>query len=178
MSDAAGCAPEEVQKRILHSELLVPFETGEISPQEFVSRMCGAVGMEMEYDRFCTIWSSIFLPETLVPESLVEGLKKRYRLLLLSNTNAIHFDMIRENYGLLRHFDHYIVSHEVGAMKPSPKIYQAALDKAECLPGECFFTDDIPAYVEGAREVGIDAVQFQSATQLEGELRRRGIVWE
>lgn len=178
MSAISRCTPEEVQSRIASTELMVPFETGEVAPHEFARRICDALGVDIEYDRFCGIWSSIFLPHTLIPESMVEGLKKRYRLLLLSNTNAIHFEMIRENYGLLRHFDHFIVSHEVGALKPSPKIYQAALQKAECLPGECFFTDDVPAFVEGAREAGIEAVQFHSATQLEEEMRSRGIDWE
>jgi FMN phosphatase YigB (HAD superfamily) len=42
-------------------------------------------------------------------------------------------------------------------------------------PGECFFTDDIPDYVEGARRMGIDAVQFESHEQIVGELRARGV---
>jgi glucose-1-phosphatase len=65
----------------------------------------------------------------------------------------------------------------VGAMKPSPKIYQAAIEAAQCAPEECFFTDDIPAYVEAAREHGIDAVQFQSCEQIQRELRTRGVEW-
>jgi HAD superfamily hydrolase (TIGR01509 family) len=62
-------------------------------------------------------------------------------------------------------------------MKPSPAIYEAAIEKAQCRPEECFFTDDIGAYVEGAKSLGIDAVQFQSAAQIEAELRVRGVTW-
>jgi putative hydrolase of the HAD superfamily len=135
------------------------------------------LGFETSFDNFRTIWSSIFLPETLIPENLLVALRERYRLLLLSNTNAIHFEMVFERYPLLKHFDEYILSYKVGAMKPSPLIYQAALAKAECKPEECFFTDDIPAYVEGAKAQGIDAVQFQSAAQIEAELNARGVIW-
>jgi hypothetical protein len=39
-------------------------------------------------------------------------------------------------------------------------------------------TDDIAEYVAAAREAGIDAVQFQSAAQIETELRDRGVNWE
>jgi glucose-1-phosphatase len=60
-------------------------------------------------------------------------------------------------------------------MKPDPKIYRAAIEAAQCAPQECFFTDDIAAYVEAARLHGIDAVQFQNLAQIEGELRHRGI---
>ena len=63
-------------------------------------------------------------------------------------------------------------------MKPQPEIFQAAVELAGCLPGECFYTDDIAAYIEAARRMGIDAVQFESRAQLEGEMRGRGIVWE
>jgi FMN phosphatase YigB (HAD superfamily) len=178
MSKLCNHAPEDIPKRIGPTDLVRRFECGEVPPEQFVEQLCAILDLKMEYAHFCEIWSSIFLPHTLVPESLLEGLRKHQRLLLLSNTNAIHFKMIRENYPLLQHFDDYVLSYEVGAMKPSPRIYEEAIARAQCKPGECFFTDDIAEYVAGAREAGMDAVQFQSAAQLEGELRGRGITWE
>jgi FMN phosphatase YigB (HAD superfamily) len=71
-----------------------------------------------------------------------------------------------------------VLSYEVKAMKPRPEIYRAAVECAGCRPGECFYTDDIPAYVEAARSLGIDAVQFESAAQTERELAARGIHWQ
>jgi len=178
MSERCSYAPEDIPKRIGSTDLVVRFESGQITPKEFVKELCGVLDMEMEYEHFCEVWSSIFLPETLIPESLLEGLRKRHRLLLLSNTNAIHFEMIRQNYALLKHFDEFILSYEVGAMKPSPRIYEEAIARAGCQPGECFFTDDIAEYVAGARKAGIDAVQFESAAQIESELLKRGVRWE
>ena len=84
--------------------------------------------------------------------------------------------MLQKTYPLLRHFHAFVLSHEVGAMKPSPLIYQRAVEAAGCLPEECFFTDDMPEYVAGACRFGIDAVQFLSATQIEAELRARGVL--
>jgi HAD superfamily hydrolase (TIGR01509 family) len=71
-----------------------------------------------------------------------------------------------------------VLSYEVKAMKPQSAIFQAAVDRAGCRPEECFYTDDIAAYVEAARELGIDAVQFESLGQLQRELTARGIHWE
>jgi putative hydrolase of the HAD superfamily len=178
MSELCSYAPEEIPKRIGSTDLVLRFESGQVSPEQFVEQLCQILDVRMEYGHFCEIWSSIFLPHTLIPENMLEGLRKRYRLLLLSNTNAIHFKMIRENYSLMKHFDHYVLSYEVGAMKPSPRIYEEAIAKAYCAPEECFFTDDIPEYVAGAREAGIDAVQFQSAAQIQAELQSRGVTWE
>jgi putative hydrolase of the HAD superfamily len=178
MAQVCSHAAEDIPKRIGTTDLVTRFECGQVSPKDFVDELCGILNVQMEYARFCEIWSCIFLPETLIPEKLLEGLRRRYRLMLLSNTNAIHFEMIRENYPLLRHFDEYVLSYEVGALKPSPRIYEEAIARAACEPGECFFTDDIPEYVAGARQAGIDAVQFESAAQIERELRKRGVSWE
>jgi len=166
----------EIPKRIATTNLVERFETGLVEPHDFVSQFSRLLSLDVDYDRFCRIWSSIF-SETLVPESMLEGLAARYRLLLLSNTNAIHFEMIRASYPLLRHFHDLILSYEVKAMKPRPEIYRAAVERAGCRPEECFYTDDIAGYVEAARQFGIDAVHFQSAEQLQGELTARGIVW-
>jgi len=167
----------EIRKRIGASGLVPQFETGLVEPHDFVDQFSKILSLDMDYDRFAAVWSCIFL-ETLIPEAMIEGLARRYRLLLLSNTNAIHFEMIRENYPIIRHFHQLILSYEVKAMKPDPAIYQAALAAAQCKPEECFYTDDIAEYVEGARKMGIDAVQFVSLAQLQGDLRTRGIRWD
>jgi FMN phosphatase YigB (HAD superfamily) len=167
----------EIPRRLSGCGLVERFETGLIEPRDFVAQFSKVLDLKIDYDHFCRIWSSIFT-ETLVPESMLEKLAARYRLLLLSNTNAIHFEMLRDSHPMLRHFHHLILSYEVKAMKPRPEIFQAAIARAGCPPGECFYTDDIAEYVAAARNQGIDAVQFESLGQLERELKAREIRWE
>jgi FMN phosphatase YigB (HAD superfamily) len=169
-------AASEIPHRLATTDLVERFETGLIEPRDFVLQFSRILGLRVEYHHFCRIWSSIFT-EPLIPESMLEGLAARYRLLLLSNTNAIHFEMLRRTYSPLRHFHHWILSYEVHAMKPSSEIFQAAIERAGCHPEECFYTDDIAAYVEAAQRLGIDAVQFESREQLERELTARNISW-
>ncbi len=168
----------EIRRRIASTDLVQRFETGMVDPQDFVAQLSRTLDLDISYDQFCRIWSSIFLPDPLVPESLLQALSRRYLLLLLSNTNAIHFEMLERTYPILRHFHDRILSHVVRAMKPSPAIYQAAIARAGCAPEEIFFTDDIPDYVAAARREGIDAVQFESSAQIERELRARGVTWD
>jgi putative hydrolase of the HAD superfamily len=151
------------------------FETGLLDASEFHTEITRCLGLDIPYDRFCTLFCSIFT-DCLLPDSLVEDLASRYRLVLLSNTNSIHFEMIRRTYPILRHFHELVLSYEVKAMKPDPAIYRAAVAAARCRPEECFYTDDIAAYIEGAKQMGIDAVQFESATQIQAEMRARGIL--
>ncbi len=164
----------EIRRRLAATGLVERFETGLIEPRDFVRRISEVLDLTVDYVEFCRIWSCIFR-QTLVPDSMLEGLAARYRLLMLSNTNVIHIQAIRENYPLLRHFHGLILSYEVKAMKPEPAIFQAALAIAGCRPVECFYTDDIAEYVAAARRLGIDAVQFESCEQLQREMAARGI---
>ena len=178
MSQRCGLQPEEIRARLSSDGLVREFESGVIGGRQFHERVGRLLGAEVDYEEFREIWFSVFLPETLIPDRLLESLHARYRTVLLSNTNEIHFEMIRRHYPILRHFDAFVLSYEVGAMKPDARIYAAAVAAAGCAPEECFFTDDISEYVEGARRAGIDAVVFEGAEALERELRARGVVWD
>jgi len=178
MQAISGLAPDEIRARLSRDQLVHRFETGLIENRDFVAEVASRLEVSLDYEGFCDIWSSIFLQETLLPESVLEGIRRNHRTVLLSNTNGIHFTMLDDRYPILKHFDARILSYEVRAMKPSPAIYQAAIDAAGCAPGECFFTDDIPAYVDGAKAMGIDAVQFESGQQIMGELAARGVRWD
>lgn len=175
MSRRCGLPPDEVRSRLASDGLVRAFESGAMGVREFHRRVQELLETDVPFDEFREIWFSIFLPETLISDEFLEKLHSRRRTVLLSNTNALHFEMIRERYPILRHFDAFVLSCEVGAMKPDPRIYEAALAAAGCAPGECFYTDDIPEFVEAARRIGIDAVVFQNQEQLERELAARGV---
>jgi putative hydrolase of the HAD superfamily len=168
---------EGISQRIAASGLVEPFEAGLIEPGDFVAQLSRTLELRLDFDGFCRIWNHIFT-DPLLPESLIQGLASRYRLLLLSNTNAIHFAMIRQAYPALRHFRELLLSYELRTLKPRPDIFRVAIERAGCRPQECFYTDDTAVHVEAARALGIDAVRFQNREQLERELQARGIRWD
>src|ERR1039458_1495330 len=154
MEERCPYSPQEIRKRLLGTGLFERFESGLMEPREFVGEMCRRLELRVDYDQFCGIWSSIFT-DILIPEEMLAELARNYRLVLVSNTNALHFAMIRRAYGdLLKHFHSLVLSYEVRAMKPAAEIFQRAVDRAGCRAEECFYADDIGAYVEGARRMG------------------------
>lgn len=171
-----SCPVTEISARLRSTDLVSRFETGRIASEPFVGELSTLLGLKTTYSEFCDLWTSVFFEDTLVPESLIAGLHGRHRLLVLSNTNPIHFSMLKARYPVFSHFDDFVLSYEVGALKPDAKIYRKAIERAECLPEECFFTDDIAINVEAARKNGMDAIQFFSADQLEEELKARGVL--
>jgi len=167
----------EIPARLRSTDLVHRYETGQVATPAFIEQLTALLELRVTHEEFRELWSSIFLQSTLVPESLLAGLRRNHRMLVLSNTNELHFSVVQANYPVVRHFDAFVLSHEVGAAKPSARIYEAALAKAGCSPGECFFTDDLLPFVEGAQRAGIDAVQFKTLAQLEADLGARGITW-
>jgi len=177
LASASPLSPEEVRRRIKESGLFDGFERGKVEPRQVAARVSAMLDLKVGFEQFTELWSSIFLPETIVSEEFIKGLHTRHRLMLLSNTDAIHFQWLRKNYSLLEHFDDFVLSFEVGMRKPEPGIYQVTIERAGCHPSEIFFTDDREENVQGAIEAGIDAVQFLSPEQLQSELRARGVSW-
>jgi putative hydrolase of the HAD superfamily len=164
---ATLCAydPAEIPKRIRSTGLVPLFETGKIGVEEFVDRLTRALGITPYQFRQC--WSAIFLPGTLVPESAIEALRERHKIIAVSNTNELHFEEVRANYPILEKFDDFVLSYRAGFAKPDPRIYTEAVEKAGCAPDECLFIDDVEAYVEAARQCGIQAIHFHNYAQLE-----------
>ena len=173
----SGIPAAEVRSRLIATDLYRRLESGLIQPETFAAQVQTAVGFECEYRAFQEAWNAIFLPESLIPANFLAGLKRNYKLLIVSNTNAIHFEMLRNTYPILQTFDGFVVSHEIGVMKPDPRYYEAALATAGCPAENCLFIDDLPDNVEGASLAGMDAIQFHSFERLKPELIRRGISW-
>jgi FMN phosphatase YigB (HAD superfamily) len=176
MEALTGLGTAEIRSRLAATQLFREFETGLMEPEEFSRRVMATLEFRCNAAEFGRIWNSIFLKETLVPEAVIEDLKARYRLIIVSNTNQLHFEMLKNNYPIFQHFFGYILSYQVRAMKPEPAFYQAALKMADCLPQECVFIDDLPENVAGAEAAGFDGIMFENFAQLAEELKRRGIV--
>src|SRR5580704_17156759 len=109
-----GIPAAEIPKRIGPTGLVTLYESGGIESRDFVRELSKQLNLDIGYEGFCEIWNCIFGPDTLIPEAMLQGIARKYRMVLLSNTSAIHFEMVRKNYPLLRHFHAFVLSHEVG----------------------------------------------------------------
>ena len=94
----------------------------------------------------------------------------------LSNWSAETFRRIRHKHAFLDLFEAIVLSGEVKVNKPDPRIYALLLDKVNRPAGECLFIDDSEANVSAAASLGFKTIRFESPEQLEGELRRLGLL--
>jgi len=151
------------------------FERGEVSDEEFLTKLSGFINNRIDKQTLISVYSKIFtVNEDVV--ALLPELKKKYKLVLLSNTNIIHQKYGWGEYSFLKNFDKLILSHEVGSVKPEEKIYRAVEDYTKLPSEEHIFIDDIFEYAEGAKKLGWDAIQFKNYKQLVEELGARKII--
>ncbi len=174
---ATSTVSEEKIKEAAHwnLDLLTDFDRGAISPGDFYSRVAAAVGSRIGEAEFYAIYNDIF---RLNPPAL-DALKKQKAagkaLLLLSNTDVRRFGYIREAYPEMLIFDDYVLSFELGMVKPEPGIYLEAVRRAGCRPEECVFIDDMPENVEAAIKLGMAGIVYRPETDLAAELERLGL---
>jgi len=98
-----------------------------------------------------------------------------YRTLALTNFSAETFPRATRMHSFLDEFEGILVSGREGLMKPDPNIYRLLCDRYQVTPSRSVFIDDSPKNVEGARQVGMHAIHFQSPDQLTTALRDLGV---
>lgn len=101
----------------------------------------------------------------------IHTLKGEYKLMMVSNIVSRERLDSRFLPGQLDElFEAVIPSGEVGFIKPQPEIYLIAADRLGVQPDECVMIDDIPEFCTGAREVGMQAIQFLNNEQCIADL--------
>jgi len=171
----SGLDVETLRDQVYGSRLHSRYERGEISSEEFRDRIVRMTGARVPVEAFEEGFTDIFTPlgDT---QALILGLKGKYRLGLLSNTNECHFRRHIRRVPVFPLFETVTLSFEVGALKPEPPIYRDALRKLSLPPEECVYIDDIVEYAEGARALGIHGIRYTGHAELLRELSGLGVV--
>jgi len=151
------------------------FEKGLTSEKDFIAQMLEYLEHIIDEETFCRYWSDIFsFNENVI--ALLPDLKKNYKLYLVSNTNSIHKEYGYQDYEFLKLFDQLFLSHEVKFIKPEEDIYREVEDVSGFPSKEHIFIDDILEYVDAAKNIGWDGIQFIGYDDLVKNLRERKIL--
>jgi epoxide hydrolase-like predicted phosphatase len=171
----AGVTADDLLTFLVDSELEIAFEEGRVSTAEVLARLRRRFDLRGDDDQLALAIGDMFTPNEQVC-ALIPQLHGRYRLLLLSNTNDLHYRHYRKQFAAtLDHFDALIVSHEVGIRKPDPRIYHHARERAGCPAEQCLFVDDLSINVMAARSCGWQGVVYRPGDDLRQLLRQAGV---
>lgn len=94
-----------------------------------------------------------------------------YPLYGLSNWSAETFPLAREKYDFFDLLDDFVISGEVGHVKPDPQIFHIMLEKIGKPAQKCLFIDDSLTNIYQAQKMGFATIHFHSPEQLAVALR-------
>jgi|GEM_PF-130204 len=164
-SDIDGDTPDEVFKAIITNPLMKKYMKGLISPEQFYQGLSNLYALNISYETFTEIWTSLFSPMPGMAD-LLKQIDRSLQLGLLSDTDPLHWTYLTKSFPHISQFKNMTLSFKVGIVKPNPKIYLLAAASVKTPPESCLFIDDMQRNIDGANSVGMHGIKFENVTQL------------
>lgn len=148
------------------------YEIGALSDDQFLGQASSLLGLD-NFELITRIWNSIIADFPTYRLEFLEALarEERYRLFLLSNTNALHIAHVQKQMGDVDYqrfvscFEGFHLSHELGMRKPDSEIFDYVLNAHSLEPGETLFIDDTEENTTGAATLGIHTWHLKVGTE-------------
>ncbi len=146
------------------------YEQGLISTDEFLDFYADNFP-KLSRNELKSIWNHIIKD---FPEHRLQFIKQlakdnNYQLILLSNTNELHIDYIKNNVSFYEEFkdcfDQFYLSHEINLRKPNADIFNFVLTENKLNAEECLFIDDTLENTQTAQQLGINVWNNNPSTE-------------
>ncbi len=172
---ASRCAPTFSADRVLEVVADKDWMTGARPITDLHDLLSEAGGYDGDWATFAEDWCCHLAVDPSML-ALVEQLAERRRVMIFSNTDAVHWAFNgRASEGRLHALEAHL-SFELGLLKPSVEAFGKVAERAGIEPARSLFFDDVPANVEAARKAGFQAEVFVDEATLRRSLDARGIL--
>ncbi len=156
--------PDEVADPVGKMALLIErkdeFETGKIDVPTYIRWALEILESPATPDQFIHAWQNIFTPNKPMWACVRKLAADGHRLILFSNTNAIHCPWIFEEYPEFSLFPEAVLSYQTGFIKPETGIYRYAIDTHDLVPAKTLYIDDLLQNCATGRDLGFQTWQY------------------
>jgi FMN phosphatase YigB (HAD superfamily) len=149
------------------------YEVGRIDDRQFIDAIKELTGLTVSDETIIRAWNALLLDFPPERMQLLKELRKRYRIFLFSNTNALHLAALQQTYtstfdsGTLdEHFEKTYYSHTLGMRKPDAASFEYILRENQLKGEETLFVDDALVNVEGAEAAGLKGLYLRPGIHL------------
>ncbi len=155
----------------MQASLFNQLEIGKISEKKFLLEIKKKIP-QSSFFKIKSAWNSMLLDLPKERITLIKLLKKKYKIFLLSNTNIIHINKLKNNLGIKKYtqflnlFDKVYYSHKIKARKPNKKSFQLILDQQKLHPNNVLFIDDSIQHIEGAKKLAIKTHHLKEGQEI------------
>jgi len=172
----ADLSAAEIQKYLDHSPLLYRYETGLMTRREFYEEVRRGTGYRGSLTEFASAFADIFSEMTEMTALHAAVRQRGVPTYIFSNTNDLAIEHIRRNFPFFANFDGWILSYEVGAMKPSAKIYEALEAMSGKRGMEILYLDDRQENVDAGAARGWQVVLQTDPSTSRAAIKAAGLI--
>jgi len=167
MAELTGMPHDEAHETLLNSPALHALETGEIGPEIFGRQFAEELGVSISSPKMLELWASWEAGPKPDAIELLASLRDQHSIACLTNNNAIHWERLSTHYGICELFQRCYLSHEIGLMKPDPRIFGHVIEDLDMQAAAITYFDDRQDIIDAALTCGLNAYQVSGP----GEIR-------
>lgn len=156
----------DLKKRWLKLESAREYEAGKIEFEIFYRKFLSETSLNTAFLEFRQGFNEIIGPLKPGCAQLLEQASKTGRLAMLSNTNSIHVETLRQSSDIFGFFQHLFLSYELGMVKPDYQIYHEVARRLGCQTSQILFFDDSQANIDAASECGMRAFRVDGPDEI------------
>lgn len=173
MRELAGIDSDDaLWQRWLECEWVRRFERGHCSAAEFADGMVADWRLPMTGAEFLAAFGDWVQHPYDGAEELVKETAAIATVAMLSNMNAVHWELAVSDWPLVSHFEHVFTSFQLGLIKPDAEIFTHVVGVLGLAPQEVLFLDDNQINVDGARAAGLRAERVRGVAEARAAVDR------
>jgi putative hydrolase of the HAD superfamily len=162
-----------IEKRITEEQIFRRYESGQFTDEEFRDIIRQTLSFPLSDKEVDTAWNAILLDIPTERIDLINNIRKKYPVYLLSNTNNIHItasnNYLNDAHGIKNLnvlFDKLYLSYEMGMWKPDTEIYYEVLRSVNLEPNKVIFFDDNLQNIESAKAIGMQTILVEPTASI------------
>lgn len=176
LATRATMAAVELGQFLIHVPLIIRYETGLITTEEFFQEVRAASGYQGNIEEFASLFADIFTPIEPMVQLQAQLRRRGFPTYIFSNTNELAIRFIRRNFPFFNNFDGYILSYEHRSMKPDAKLYEAVETQSGARGAEILYLDDRLENIEAGAARGWQVILQESPEKTLASVRRLGLL--
>ena len=174
---AHGTLPAaQVYRWFCTSPLLLQYESGSLSKEQFFKEICAATGFRGGLAEFGQFFADIFSPIDPMIDLHAQLRVQKVPTYIFSNTNDLAIDHIRANFPFFKHFDDFIFSYEHGVMKPEAGLYEVVERMSGRKGPEILYLDDRLENVEAGARRGWQIIHHTAPETTRALVQKLGLL--
>jgi len=152
----------KTQSKEFIEDIIRKFERGIYTPEVFRNRLRAFLDLDITDQQLDDAWNALLYDIPAERIEILEQVKKNYKMLLLSNSNEIHYDLYVRDLQLrfgYREFDELFhkayFSFDLHLSKPDPEVFEFVIYQHDLDPSKTLFIDDNEMNIEAASKLGL-----------------------